>query len=67
MKLYDATVAGTRGTRVRWLLEELGAQYETARLDFRKGELKTPAYLAIHPHGKVPAMFCKVEPPDRDA
>jgi len=56
MKLFDASNPGTRATRVRWLLEELGAPYEREVLVFAKGDTKTPEYMARHPHGKVPAV-----------
>jgi glutathione S-transferase len=46
----------SRGLTVQWLLEELGAPYEMKVLDFAKSEQKTPAYLAINPMGKVPAI-----------
>jgi len=46
----------SRGLTVHWLLEELGAPYELKLLDFDKREHKTPAYLAINPMGKVPAI-----------
>jgi glutathione S-transferase len=46
----------SRGRIVHWLLEELGVPYETHVLDLSKGEHKTPAYLAINPMGKVPAV-----------
>jgi len=45
-----------RSGRVAWMLEELGVDYETRDLDFRKGENKTPEYLAISPTGKVPGV-----------
>lgn len=54
-KLYDGPFPGTRATRVRWMLEEANAPYDLAPLDFRAGEHKKDAYLAIHPHGLVPA------------
>ncbi|MDQ2928037.1 MAG: glutathione S-transferase family protein [Caldimonas sp.] len=38
------------------LLEELGANYEIHALDFKKGEQRQAAYLAINPMGKVPAI-----------
>ncbi len=38
------------------LLEELGADYELHVLDLKKGEQRQPAYLAINPMGKVPAI-----------
>jgi glutathione S-transferase len=53
--LYDGPFPGTRGTRVRWMLEEAGEPYEISSLDFREGEHKRDAYLSLHPHGLVPA------------
>lgn len=44
------------GTRVSWALEELGLPYEYVALDGRKGEHRSPEYLAVSPHGKVPAL-----------
>ncbi len=46
----------SRGRTVHWLLDELGAPYELRLLDLEKREHKTPAYLAINPMGKVPAI-----------
>ena len=46
----------SRGRTVHWLLDELGASYDMKVLDFEKREHKTPAYLAINPMGKVPAI-----------
>jgi glutathione S-transferase len=45
----------SRGRIVRWMLEETGAPYRTEILDFAS-TLKAPAYLAINPMGKVPAI-----------
>ena len=40
-----------------WLvLEHKQLPYELNLLSLQNGELKTPEYLAIHPHGKVPAL-----------
>ena len=44
------------GTRVAWALEELGVSYEYVELDAKKLEHRTPQYLAINPHGKVPGL-----------
>ncbi len=44
------------GTRVAWALEELGVPYEYVELDAKKVEHRTPQYLAINPHGKVPGL-----------
>lgn len=45
----------SRGRVVRWMLEEVGQPYRTERLDYGT-TMKAPAYLAINPMGKVPAI-----------
>ena len=45
----------SRGRVARWMLEEIGAPYRTEILDYA-GSMKAPAYLAINPMGKVPAI-----------
>ncbi len=45
----------SRGRIVRWMLEEVGQPYRTELLDFDT-TMKAPAYLAINPMGKVPAI-----------
>ncbi|MBO9709193.1 MAG: glutathione S-transferase family protein [Caulobacter sp.] len=45
----------SRGRIVRWMLEEVGAPYRTEVLDYAS-TMKAPAYLAINPMGKVPAI-----------
>src|SRR5580692_8738532 len=45
----------SRGRIARWMLEEVGEPYRTEVLDFASS-LKAPAYLAINPMGKVPAL-----------
>jgi len=44
----------SRGRIVRWILEELGAQYETEVIPY--DQLKNDEYLAVNPMGKVPAI-----------
>ncbi len=46
----------TRSTGVLAMLEELGAPYTLRVLDRSKGENTAPAFLAINPLGKVPAL-----------
>lgn len=46
----------TRATGMRVLLEELGAPYDLHVLNMKAGEQRQPAYLAINPLGKVPAI-----------
>ena len=45
----------SRGQIVRWMLEEVGAPYETRVLDYGT-TMKDADYLAINPMGKVPAI-----------
>ena len=45
----------SRGRIVRWMLEEVGAPYRTELLEYATA-MKSPAYLAINPMGKVPAI-----------
>ena len=46
----------SRSTGVLTLLEELGADYDLHVLNFKKAEQLDPAYLAVNPMGKVPAV-----------
>ena len=48
----------SRGRVARWMLEEVGAPYETKLLDYASS-MKAPEYLAINPMGKVPAIVHK--------
>ncbi|HEU0060100.1 MAG TPA: glutathione S-transferase [Hyphomicrobiaceae bacterium] len=52
--LYHA--APSRSSIVHWMLEELGQPYELQLVSFKKGENRQPAYLAVNPMGKVPAL-----------
>ena len=45
----------SRGQIVRWMLEEVGAPYDTQIMDYGT-TMKDDAYLAINPMGKVPAI-----------
>lgn len=45
----------SRGRIVRWMLEEVGQPYRTEVLGYGE-DMKSPAYLAINPMGKVPAI-----------
>ena len=46
----------TRSTGALILLEELGAPYDLHVLNMKAGEQRQPAYLAVNPMGKVPAL-----------
>jgi glutathione S-transferase len=46
----------SRGRIVHLMLEEVGAPYRVVLHSFDKGEHKSPAYLAVNPMGKIPAI-----------
>ena len=39
-----------------YVLEELGLTYHTVYLDLHKGENRAPAFTAINPNGRIPAL-----------
>ena len=45
----------SRGRIVRWMLEEIGATYRTEVVEYG-APMKSAAYLAVNPMGKVPAI-----------
>lgn len=45
----------SRGRIVRWMLEEIGCAYRTEVVEYGP-TMKAPAYLAVNPMGKVPAI-----------
>jgi glutathione S-transferase len=45
----------SRGRIVRWMLEEVGAPYRTEVLEYGDA-MKSDAFLAVNPMGKVPAI-----------
>nr|WP_157134668.1 glutathione S-transferase family protein [Sphingomonas sp. PAMC 26605] len=55
MTLTFYTHPMSRGRIARWMLEEVGAPYETVVLDYAS-TMKADSYLAINPMGKVPAI-----------
>ena len=46
----------SRGRVVHWMLEEVGVSYRIELINFEKRENKKPAFLAINPMGKIPAI-----------
>jgi glutathione S-transferase len=54
MKLYE--FGPTRSTRARWTLQELGVPFEAVTVNLLRGEHRQPAFLAINPAGKLPAL-----------
>lgn len=53
MMLY--TNPQSRGRIVRWMLEEVGADYDVRIMEF-DGNIKSPDYLKLNPMGKVPTL-----------
>jgi glutathione S-transferase len=53
---------GAASFAVHWLLLEIGAPFQLARIDGEAGEQKTPAYLKLNPNGVVPTLIVDGEP-----
>jgi glutathione S-transferase len=45
----------SRGRIVRWMLEEIGQPYRTELLEYGT-TMNAPAYIAVNPMGKLPAI-----------
>ena len=54
LTLYHAIPS--RSSIARWMLEEVGEPYDVQLLDLQAGDNQKPAYLAVNPMGKVPAI-----------
>jgi len=54
MKLFK--YPPTRSIRVRWTLQELEVDFEATTVNLLAGEHRQPAFLAINPAGKIPAL-----------
>lgn len=54
MKLFY--VPGTAALACLIAMEEVGADYEPIRLDFKTGDQRKPEYLSVNPKGRVPAL-----------
>jgi glutathione S-transferase len=46
----------TRSLRALWMLEEVGCPYERVPVNITQGGQKDPAFLAVNPMGKLPAL-----------
>jgi len=54
MRLYE--FAPTRSIRVRWILQELGVDFESVTVNLAAGEHRRPEFLKLNPAGKVPVL-----------
>src|ERR1700731_240346 len=54
LKLFYTAHTCSLATHI--VLEEVGADYSTARIDFARTEQRSPEYLKVNPKGRVPAL-----------
>jgi glutathione S-transferase len=54
-RLYDYLPSGN-GYKVRLVLRHLGLRYEIVELDIKRGETRTPEFLAKNPNGRIPLL-----------
>ncbi len=54
MELYG--IASSRARRALWTLVEAGAEFSFHKVDLAARDHRKPAFLAINPNGKVPAL-----------
>jgi glutathione S-transferase len=55
LTLYYAAHTCSLATHI--VLEEVGADYASVRIDFAKAQQQSPEYLKINPKGRVPALI----------
>ena len=55
-KLTLYHIAPSRSSIALWMLEEIGEPYDIHLLSMKTGANREPAYLAVNPMGKVPAL-----------
>lgn len=60
LTLYFAP--GSSSFAVHIALHEVGAQFESRSMSFKKKDMKSPDYLAINPEGKVPTLVIDNRP-----
>ena len=54
-RLYDYLPSGN-GYKVRLVLRQLRLPYELVELDIKRGESRTPGFLAKNPNGRIPLL-----------
>ena len=54
LKIYG--IPKSRAVRVLWMAEELGVPYENVGVTMADKAHKAPAYLAVNPNGRLPAI-----------
>ena len=54
LRLYE--FAPTRSIRARWVLQELGDEFEAVTVNLVAGDHRRPQFLKINPAGRVPVL-----------
>mgnify|MGYP003345858068 FL=1 len=54
LKFYYAKNSAAYAPHI--LLEDIGVEYEAVLIDFKAGEQRSPAYLAVNPKGRLPSL-----------
>lgn len=54
MKLYE--FGPTRSIRARWILQELGVDFDAVRVNLAAGEHRKADFIGLNPAGKVPVL-----------
>lgn len=54
MRLYE--FAPTRSLRARWVLQELGIEFEAVSVNLLAGEARRPEFLQLNPAAKLPVL-----------
>ena len=54
MRLYE--FAPTRSIRARWVLQELGEEFEAITVNLAAADHRSPQFLKINPAGRVPVL-----------
>src|SRR5512146_2012714 len=62
MKLALYFAPGSSSFAAHMALNEVGAEFELHPMSFKKKDMKSLAYLAINPEGKVPALVIDGRP-----
>ena len=56
LQIYGDRVSGNC-LKVKWTADKLGIPHRWIQTDVRKGETRTPAFLAMNPAGQVPFVL----------
>jgi len=54
-RLFDY-LPSANGYKVRLVLRHLGLPYDLVEKDIKKGETRTPEFLAVNPNGRIPVL-----------